>query len=97
MTKPITPDDVTLKKAELIPDGVIEAFNQLIAEHWNGKRSSFTLGQAYARAEQILGYKPKSHHMDVEPIYRANGWSVKYDSPGYNETGPATFTFARKK
>ncbi len=36
------------------------------------------------------------HLLDVEPSYRAEGWEVEYDKPGYNETYEATFTFRKK-
>ncbi len=32
--------------------------------------------------------------LNVEELYRAQGWTVTYDKPGYNESYPATFTFA---
>lgn len=33
--------------------------------------------------------------LDVEYVYRANGWKVEYDRPGYNETYPSTFRFTK--
>ena len=33
--------------------------------------------------------------MDIESIYRADGWGVYYDKPGYNETYTATFEFTK--
>lgn len=36
-------------------------------------------------------------HLDVEDVYRAAGWEVTYDKPGYNETYDATFTFRSAK
>lgn len=32
--------------------------------------------------------------LNVEDAYRAAGWKVEYDKPGYNETYEATFTFS---
>jgi len=36
MSKPITPSEITKAKKEAIPDEVFDAFNELIAKHWNG-------------------------------------------------------------
>lgn len=35
--------------------------------------------------------------LNVEEIYRAQGWKVVYDKPGFNESYPATFEFSRPK
>jgi hypothetical protein len=35
--------------------------------------------------------------LDVESIFRAEGWKVKYDKPAYCETYKAFFVFSRKK
>jgi hypothetical protein len=39
--KPVSAADITIIKEDLIPDAVIEAFNELIVEKWNGSRSHF--------------------------------------------------------
>jgi len=31
--------------------------------------------------------------LNVEEVYRAAGWAVEYDKPGFNESYSATFTF----
>lgn len=36
------------------------------------------------------------HYLDIEEIYSASGWVVKYDKPAYNEDYPATFEFKKK-
>ena len=38
-----------------------------------------------------------NHWLDVEVIYREEGWDVTYDKPGYNETYAATFEFRKKR
>ena len=96
---PIKPDDVARQKKELFPDGVIEAFNELIAE-------TFVNGQASFKQEDVVerivskGIEKtdifSNHWLDVEEIYIKAGWKVKYDQPAYNETYPATFTFTKK-
>lgn len=34
--------------------------------------------------------------LDIEDSYRAVGWHVEYDKPGYCESYEATFTFKRR-
>ena len=38
-----------------------------------------------------------NHWLDVEDIYREQGWNVEYDKPTYNETYDAYFVFSVKK
>jgi hypothetical protein len=102
--KPITPEEVVEKKRESLPDFVIDAFNKLIAERWDGRDSSFKQDDVIAL---IVGHDSalaatreeifSKHYLDVEDIYREAGWGVLYEKPGYNETGPAVFRFTKKK
>jgi hypothetical protein len=73
--QPLKPSQVEKKKHEILPDGVIEAFNELIAKHWNGSYSEFTQSEVVAlvlvktgtEREQTL-YDNK--WLDVEDVYR---------------------------
>jgi hypothetical protein len=102
MTKPIKPDEVDELKTASIPDEVFAAFNARIAENWDGSSSSFTQTDVVA---SILTRMPamtsselfKKGWLDVEESYRAVGWSVEYDKPGYCEEYEATFTFKKKR
>lgn len=91
--RPIGPDDVTPRG---IPEFVIEAVNELIAEKYNG--SSFIIRQP----EVIERIKSKTAQdfdfkwLDFEPLYRDAGWRVRYDKPAYNESYEAFFEFSRK-
>ena len=105
--KPITPDEVVDKKAQQLPDFVIESFNELIAKHWNGQSACFKKEDVVRLiADKATTEWGGIHNervtrlytercLDVEDIYRAVGWVVKYDSPGCNETYPATFEFSK--
>lgn len=97
--KPLTPDDVASKKEGTIPDAVLECFNRLIAEKWDGHRAVVLLDDV-VNALVALGYSRAviftKRWLDVEDIYRAAGWRVEFDNPGYCETYPATFTFSRR-
>jgi hypothetical protein len=97
--KPISPNDVVKLKKNTIPDEVFEAFNELIARNFDGNSSTFRLSTVIelivskGRASKEIH---SNHWLDVEPVYREEGWLVEYDGPGYNESYPATFTFKVK-
>lgn len=101
MVAPITPDEVVQKKKENFPEKVIEAVNEIIAEHWNGHSATFTQKHAAARIANKMGVETdtvyKRQWLDFEEIYREAGWKVEYDKPGYNESYEATFAFTKKK
>lgn len=91
----LTPDQVEDKKAEIIPNEVFEVFDELIAENWNGSSSTFQLDAVRARVKKKLGEGVPGNFLDIKSIYRKAGWSVKYDSPGYNENYSATYQFRK--
>ena len=98
--KPIKPGEVAKKKINDFPDAVFEAFNELIAENFGGSSAHFE----QAEAEKLMVAKGlgrtdiyKKGWMDIEDVYEKAGWEVDYDSPGYNESYPATFTFTAKR
>jgi len=96
--KPITPAEVTDKKLKVIPDGVIEAFNELIAENWDGHFSAFTQKAVTQRIKEKMKHQSFDiKWLDVEPIFEEIGWRVEYDKPGYNESYPAAFTFEKRE
>ena len=105
MAAPISPSDVIVKKKEILPDFVIEAFNEIIAKNYSGGSSKFKQEEIITL---IISKMPKdgdtsnrsfrneifdNRWLDIEDIYRKSGWRVVYDSPAYDETYPATFTF----
>jgi len=99
MAKPITPAEVTSKKLANIPDRVIEAFNTLIAKHYDGRSATVKQDEVLAAIvtdEITRSMVFENHWLDVEDIFREAGWDVEYDKPAYNESYPATFTFKSK-
>lgn len=99
MTEPLRPGDVATAKAVGMPDFVIEAVNHLIST-LTGK--SFSILQSDV-VDEILRRAPKGttradvfdkHWLDFEPIYRAAGWRVTYDKPGYCEGYEPKFDFS---
>lgn len=101
MSKPIRPDEVTSLKAQTLPDEVFDVFNAAIAKHWDGRSATFTQDEVVAALAEKLSTSREDLYarklLDVEDVYRAAGWSVEYNRPGYNETYRATFTFSRRK
>ena len=104
MAGPIKPDEVAdHKRKVVIPEKVFEAFNELIAKHWNGRTARFAQDEVvelilkkYARSKTVTRSSIFDNHwLDVEPVYREAGWKVVYDSPAYNETYASTFQFTK--
>lgn len=98
--KPIRPDEARKKKATVIPDAVIEIFNELIVKNLSGNRAVIrqddVVSLIVSRMDVTRADVFDKHWLDVEAIYEEAGWKVEYDKPGFNETYPATFTFKRK-
>ena len=103
---PITPNEIVKKKKESFPPEVLEAFNEVIYENAeqtsSGICSTFNQNVIVRRILKRLRESGKrytsaqlfeKHWLDVENVYRACGWEVKYDKPGYNEEGQAVFQF----
>lgn len=97
MIEPIKPQHMTKAKLESLPDAVMEAFNELIAKHWNGRNSRFKQEEVVELIVQKKGCSRsdifENGWLDVEHIFRKANWRVQYDKPGFNESYSATFTF----
>lgn len=95
MSGPIEPK--ALLKGKEFPEEVFEVFNALILEKWDGNCSVILQEEAAKRIAKALKIPfPQVFErrlLDVEPAYRARGWRVEYDKPGYCETYSAFFTF----
>lgn len=101
MSKPISPSEVASHKAKIIPPGVIETFNKLIALHFVNGYSSFLQKDVIKELVDNYGFNQEEffekHWLDVESIYEENGWRVEYDAPAYNESYSAKFIFRTKR
>lgn len=103
MTKVFTPKEVMQNKQESIPDFVIDAFNTLLSEKFNGISASFTQNSVVLRIMSLAPLDIEKETifskgwLDIEELYEKGGWNVTYDKPGYNETGDATFYFSVKR
>lgn len=100
MVKPIKPSEVTKTKA-MLPDEVLEAFNELITHNFSGGSACFRqkevetliLKKFKKNGKQVSGEDIyKNHWLDVEGIYRKAGWKVNFDQP---RSYSATFTFSK--
>ena len=96
--KPVTPGEMA-KKPRKIPGPVIQVFNELIERNWDGRKATVMLDDAAALGASRMEI-PESEvysrrYLDVEPVFRAAGWNVEHDKPGYNESYEAYFVFRK--
>jgi len=97
---PFSPDQVADRKSKEIPDYVFDVWDTLIATAWNGSTARVVQNVAI---EALLKHTASGDRkevfdkgwLDIEEIYRAVGWKVHYDKPGYNETYDAYFVFKK--
>lgn len=97
MSEPIRPEDVAGHKTKVLPSEVFEVFNDLIARSFNNGQATVMqkdvvdalVAKGFSK-EEIFAQKL----LDVEEAYRAKGWQVEYDKPGFNETYGAAFIFS---
>ena len=97
--KALSPGEVLKARKVMIPDIVFEIFNELITEKFNGS-------YAYVGQDAVIDRIVKAGHsrdtifekhwLDIEDIYREQGWNVSYDKPGYCESYEPTFEFSKK-
>jgi hypothetical protein len=97
---PLSPAEASEQQVQQIPDEVFVVFNSLIARDlYDGASTVFQDEVVKALTEQGLRSVDinKNHWLDVEESYRAVGWKVLYEKPGYNETGRSYFEFRAPK
>lgn len=100
LTRPIKPSEVADVKRVTIPGQVFAAFNTCIANKLRGTEAVVPQDEVVA---EIMRRIPCDRHdiftrgwLDVEDYYRAEGWTVEYDKPGYNESYQASFKFSTR-
>lgn len=97
MSKPIRPNEVAKKKYDSLPHEIIDAFNKLIAEKWNGYNSTFTqnevmteilnrMNRGFIEANKALPekYKDRPFEITEEDLFK-NHWLDVEDI--YREVG----------
>lgn len=102
MSKPIKPSDIVEAKSGIIPDEVIDSFNELIAKNWNGLHAVVYQNDVVALIQSKMKISEEGSNriyvhnwLDVEDIYEKVGWKVYYCKPAYFETYEPYFTFSR--
>jgi len=98
--KPITPKDLESGIVHAAPAFVIEAFNTLITRNYTNHRARFTQREVIEEIQKTMNVSKedifKSGMLNIEPHYRANGWSVAYDKPSIGDNYEAYFVFSVK-
>lgn len=94
--KPISPEEIIRP----IPDMVIESFNELINKNFDGYSSHFLANDIVNLIENKMQCKRNEiyskGYLNIESIYQANGWMVKYEQPSIGDDFPAYFNFTKK-
>lgn len=83
-----------------IPDYVFDAVNALLCKEVEAPGQAIRLSQNQI-IDEIIRRNPtitrsvifERGYLNFEPAYRAQGWHVTYDKPGYCETYEAFFIF----
>jgi hypothetical protein len=103
-TKPISPDEAAKIQQSLIPDEIIESFNELIAENYKStsKESVVLQKDVLSRIHKKMpnisgGVIFKNNWLNIENLYSNEGWIVQYDRPAYCESYEPYFKFTRRK
>lgn len=99
-TQPITPREAKAQMSP-VPDAVIEAFNELIAENFDGRKAVVKQKEVVEVIEKKgIDQKTlfeKSWMTDIEKIFRAAGWKVQYESPARDQDSfDAFYSFSKK-
>jgi hypothetical protein len=100
MVNPIRPEQIINEKAKHIPDAVISIWNDEIAKAWRGSSAEVIQKDIVGRIAATLGISRQEvcdkGYVDIEDMFRAAGWRVRYDKPDYTESYDAYFTFQKK-
>lgn len=96
--KPISPGEIAVHKAKVIPSFVFEAFNELIAAEYVNGRATIIQKDVVALIKDKMGLDQtfNINWLNVEEAYKEQGWHVIYDKPAYNESYDASFIFKAK-
>lgn len=103
--KPLKPEDIGVAKKAVLPDEVIAAANELIAKKWNGHRARFTTDELADKIEKEFiaagkaitpGKIGKENWLDIEDVYRDEGWKVEFVKEGWNDPAPDYYVFTKK-
>lgn len=103
LTEPLTPKLAKQAKLNGLPTFVIEAFNECIVRGLDSGKATIRQDEVIRKiiANSNGAYSKQTifdnKWLDVEDLFRAYGWNVVYDRPGYNETYEPLFIFSEKQ
>lgn len=88
MTKALSPQDLktSLEEGAHIPNEIIEVINKLLIQSGSSSPTLLLKDVKRAISEKVGSSTFPKQWLDFEPVFRARGWRVVYDSPGYNES-----------
>ena len=97
----IKPSQVAKTKKSVIPKGVFDAFNELIAKNFGGGSADVGQEEAVKLACKKLKIKDSEFEdewLNIEEVYEAAGWKVDYDKPCYygGDNYKPFYTFTKK-
>jgi hypothetical protein len=102
--RPITPKEAAEQQLATLPPEVITCWNGLIAKALRNGAATIQQEDALQALSEAMGLKGSQHQrifdngwLDIEPLFRANGWAVKYDKPTYDESRDAFWVFTQKR
>lgn len=106
MIKPITPKEAA--NGNRIPDFVIQAFNELIAQDFINHRAWVYQEDVIDRILKYAKNESSEYEnvtretifqrgwLNIEGLYTSIGWKVEYDKPGFNENSTPRFLFTSR-
>lgn len=98
MAGPMRPGDAAKHKANLIPQEVFDTYDTLIAQNLGHGSATVYLSDlvdALIAGGLATSFDDaqKKGYLDVEDVYRQNGWTVRFEKPGFNEGRRQHFVF----
>ena len=94
---PFSPNDVQMRLAAVIPDEVIESFNELLMKYSDADVTVATFSEA--EVMQLVVKKGLKRDvvelkgwLKVRPIFEKCGWTVTYPREGFNTDNEFIFT-----
>lgn len=100
-TQPITPREIEDNLCDVFPEVVIQAFNELIKEHYRVQgKTTFTLNEVIKKIKKIDSSAKtdkllEQGKLDIELLYEKYGWDVEFHSPDRDESFVSYFSFEK--
>lgn len=95
-----SPKDALVRHGETIPEELLAVVNKFLAERIHKGQITITrkeLADALQFTQINESEALERGWLDFEELYRAQGWKVTYDKPGFNETYVGFWLFEAKQ